>query len=137
MFLLTQAQLDEYIRRLEEAEKNIRIAEAKIAERDQRIIEVERLLDCMGKVRHIFFHKNLSTILADKERPYIEKYFLQEKSQLHKKLQECEQRLRLMELTDKTDATVAKRYKKNVHINKHWCDETNPTQGLLTSFSEL
>ncbi|XP_078105248.1 myocardial zonula adherens protein isoform X2 [Sander vitreus] len=78
-----QAQLDEYIRRLEEAEKNIRIAEAKIAERDQRIIEVERLLDCMGK----------------------------EKSQLHKKLQECEQRLRLMELTDKTDATVAKRSK--------------------------
>ncbi|TDH17138.1 hypothetical protein EPR50_G00004770 [Perca flavescens] len=78
-----QAQLDEYIRRLEEAENNIRIAEAKIAERDQRIIEVERLLDCMGK----------------------------EKSQLHKKLQECEQRLRLMELTDKTDATVAKRSK--------------------------
>lgn len=27
------------------------MAEAKIAERDQRIIEVDRLLDCMGKVR--------------------------------------------------------------------------------------
>ncbi|XP_070787273.1 myocardial zonula adherens protein isoform X4 [Enoplosus armatus] len=79
-----QAQLDEYIRRLEEAERNIRIAEAKIAERDQRIIEVERLLDCMGK----------------------------EKGQLQKKLQECEQRLCLMELTDKTDATVAKRSKE-------------------------
>ncbi|KAM9366974.1 myocardial zonula adherens protein [Symphorus nematophorus] len=79
-----QAQLDEYIRRLEEAERNIRIAEAKIAERDQRIIEVERLLDCMGK----------------------------EKSQLHKKLQECEQRLRLLELTDTTDATVIKKSKE-------------------------
>nr|XP_046242397.1 myocardial zonula adherens protein isoform X2 [Scatophagus argus] len=78
-----QAQLDEYIRRLEEAERNIRTAEAKIAERDQRIVEVERLLDCMGK----------------------------EKSQLQKKLQECEQRLRLLELTDTTDATVAKRSK--------------------------
>ncbi|KAK2854061.1 hypothetical protein Q5P01_006722 [Channa striata] len=78
-----QAQLDEYIRRLEEAERNIRTAEAKIAERDQRILEVERLLDCMGK----------------------------EKSQLLKKLQECEQRLRLMELNDKTDSTVAKRSK--------------------------
>ncbi|XP_042349077.1 myocardial zonula adherens protein isoform X2 [Plectropomus leopardus] len=79
-----QAQLDEYIRRLEEAERNIRIAEAKIAERDQRIIEVERLLECMGK----------------------------EKSQLYKKLQETEQRLRLLELTDKTDATIAKRSKE-------------------------
>lgn len=57
--LLTQAQLDEYIRRLEEAETNIRIAEAKIAERDQRIIEVERLLGCMGTVRTIL---NITTI---------------------------------------------------------------------------
>ncbi|XP_023140978.2 myocardial zonula adherens protein isoform X1 [Amphiprion ocellaris] len=79
-----QAQLDEYIRRLEEAERNIKIAEAKIAERDQRIIEVERLLDCMGK----------------------------EKDQFQKKLQECEQRLRLMELQDKTDSTVARRSKE-------------------------
>ncbi|KAG8001531.1 Myocardial zonula adherens protein, partial [Nibea albiflora] len=79
-----QAQLDEYIRRLEEAEKTIKIAEAKIAERDQRIIEVERLLDCMGK----------------------------EKGQLQKKLQECEQRLRLLELTDTTDATVVKKSKE-------------------------
>ncbi|KAM3625518.1 uncharacterized protein V6R79_013435 [Siganus canaliculatus] len=79
-----QAQLDEYIRRLEEAERNIRMAEAKIAERDQRILEVERLLDCMGK----------------------------EKSQLLKKLQECEQRLRLLELSDTTDSTVVKRSKE-------------------------
>ncbi|XP_026176053.1 myocardial zonula adherens protein isoform X2 [Mastacembelus armatus] len=79
-----QAQIDEYIRRLEEAETNIRIAEAKIAERDQRIIEVERLLDCMGK----------------------------ERGQLQKKLQECEQRLRLLDLTDKTDSTVTKRSKE-------------------------
>ncbi|KAM9860921.1 myocardial zonula adherens protein isoform 2-T2 [Aulostomus maculatus] len=79
-----QAQLDEYIRRLEEAERNIRSAEAKIAERDQKISELERLLDCMGT----------------------------EKSQLQQKLQECEQRLRLMELTDTTDATVARRSKE-------------------------
>ncbi|XP_029947551.1 myocardial zonula adherens protein isoform X2 [Salarias fasciatus] len=79
-----QAQLDEYIRRLEEAERNIKIAEAKIAERDQRISEVERLLDCMGI----------------------------EKSQLQKKLQESEQRLRLLELSDKTDRTVAQRSKE-------------------------
>ncbi|CAG5855701.1 unnamed protein product [Menidia menidia] len=79
-----QAQLDEYIRRLEEADRNLRLAEAKIAERDQRIIEVERLLDCMGK----------------------------EKNQLQTKLQDCEQRLRLMELSDTTDATVAKRSKE-------------------------
>ncbi|XP_012772497.2 myocardial zonula adherens protein isoform X1 [Maylandia zebra] len=79
-----QAQLDEYIRRLEEAERNIKIAEAKIAERDQRIMEVERLLDCMGK----------------------------EKSQLEEQLKDCEQRLRLMEVTDRTDETVAKRSKE-------------------------
>ncbi|XP_054473707.1 protein GRINL1A isoform X2 [Anoplopoma fimbria] len=79
-----QAQLDEYIRRLEEAERNIKIAEVKIAERDQRILEVERLLDCMDM----------------------------EKSQLYKKLQDSEQRLRLMDLTDKTDATAVKRSKE-------------------------
>ncbi|KAM3877010.1 protein GRINL1A [Diretmus argenteus] len=79
-----QAQIDEYIRRLEEAERNAKIAEDKIAERDQRISEVERLLDCMG----------------------------QEKSDLQKKLQECERRLRVMELTDKTNATVAGRSKQ-------------------------
>ncbi|CAK6954849.1 protein GRINL1A [Scomber scombrus] len=78
-----QAQLDEYIRRLEAAERNIRTAEAKISERDQRINELERLLDCMGK----------------------------EKTQLQRKLQECEQRLRLMELEDTTDSTVAQRSK--------------------------
>ncbi|XP_070985415.1 myocardial zonula adherens protein-like isoform X2 [Oncorhynchus clarkii lewisi] len=79
-----QAQIDEYIRRLEEEEKNAKIAEAKIAERDQRISEVERLLDCMG----------------------------QERGHLQNKLQECEQRLRSMEVTYKTDATVAKRSQK-------------------------
>ncbi|XP_054892726.1 myocardial zonula adherens protein isoform X2 [Poeciliopsis prolifica] len=76
-----QAQLDEYIRRLEEAERNLRTAEAKIAERDQRIVEVERLLSCMGM----------------------------EKSQLQQKLQEYEQRIRLLELMDKTDAAAAKK----------------------------
>ncbi|XP_056881115.1 myocardial zonula adherens protein isoform X3 [Takifugu flavidus] len=78
-----QAQLDDYILRLEEAEGRIRAAEAKIAEKDQRIVEVERLLGCMGK----------------------------EKTELQAKLQECEQRLRLLELTDTTDASVARRSK--------------------------
>lgn len=76
-----QAQLDEYIRRLEETERSLRTAEAKIVERDERIMEVERLLDCMGR----------------------------EKGQLQKKLQEGEQRLRLLELADTTDGTAAKR----------------------------
>lgn len=76
-----QAQIDEYIKKLEEAERNARIAEEKIAERDLRISEVERLLDCMG----------------------------QEKGHLQKKLQECEKRLRLLEFTDKTDSSVTKR----------------------------
>lgn len=40
--------------RLEEAEGKIKAAEAKIAEKDQRITEVERLLGCMGKVQDIF-----------------------------------------------------------------------------------
>lgn len=54
LFSHTQAQLDEYIRRLEEADRNIKMAEAKIAERDQRIVEVERLLDCMEKVSEMW-----------------------------------------------------------------------------------
>ncbi|XP_019742451.1 myocardial zonula adherens protein isoform X2 [Hippocampus comes] len=78
---ILQAQLDDYIRRLEEAEMNIRIAEAKIAERDLRIGELERLLDCMET----------------------------EKSQLHQKLQECERRLRLLDTCDTTDGAVVKR----------------------------
>ncbi|XP_052459190.1 myocardial zonula adherens protein-like isoform X1 [Carassius gibelio] len=75
-----QAQLDDYMRRLEEAERNAQIAEAKIAERDQRIAEVERLLNCMA----------------------------QEKGDLIKKLCECEQRLHGMDQTDNADKAVAK-----------------------------
>ncbi|XP_054627413.1 myocardial zonula adherens protein isoform X2 [Dunckerocampus dactyliophorus] len=69
---ILQVKLDEYIRRLEEAELNIKIAEAKIAERDDRICELERLLDCMGT----------------------------EKSQLQQKLQECERFLEQSDTTD-------------------------------------
>ncbi|KAL0188588.1 hypothetical protein M9458_015687, partial [Cirrhinus mrigala] len=72
--------LDDYMRRLEEAEKNAQIAEAKIAERDQRIMEVERLLNCMA----------------------------QEKGDLIKKLCECEQRLRGLDQIDHADRAVAK-----------------------------
>ncbi|KAI1889646.1 hypothetical protein AGOR_G00165090 [Albula goreensis] len=79
-----QVQIDEYMRRLEEAENNARIVEAKIAERDQRISELERLLDCMGK----------------------------ERSQLQQKLQECEAQLRRLEQTDQVDANITKRSQK-------------------------
>ncbi|XP_059391132.1 myocardial zonula adherens protein isoform X2 [Carassius carassius] len=75
-----QAQLDDYMKRLEEAERNAQIAEAKIAERDQRITEVERLLNCMA----------------------------QEKGDLIQKLCECEQRLRGLDETDHADKAVAK-----------------------------
>uniref|UniRef100_A0A667Y6J3 Myocardial zonula adherens protein n=1 Tax=Myripristis murdjan TaxID=586833 RepID=A0A667Y6J3_9TELE len=58
---IEKLQLDVYIMRLEEAERNAKIAEAKIAERDQRISEVERLLDCMGQVKQmISLHMELS-----------------------------------------------------------------------------
>ncbi|XP_036440272.1 myocardial zonula adherens protein isoform X1 [Colossoma macropomum] len=67
-----QAQLEEYMRRLEAAERNVKLAEEKIAERDQRISEVERLLDCMA----------------------------QEKSQLTQKLCDCEKRLRTLDEVD-------------------------------------
>lgn len=64
-----------------------------------------------------------------------ETYFLQEKGQLQNKLQECEQRLRLLELTDTTDATVVKKYVKTLC---GYIKQNIPTQGPLTSlFSEL
>ncbi|XP_056608484.1 myocardial zonula adherens protein isoform X2 [Triplophysa dalaica] len=75
-----QAQLDDYMRRLEEAERNAKIAEAKIAERDQRIAEVERLLNCMA----------------------------QEKGDLITKLCDCEQRLRGLDQIDHADIAVTK-----------------------------
>ncbi|XP_053472956.1 myocardial zonula adherens protein isoform X1 [Ictalurus furcatus] len=75
-----QAQLEEYMRRLEEAERNMRLAEAKIAERDQRISEVERLLDCMA----------------------------QEKAHLTQKLCDCEKRLRSLG-EDQPDLAGAKK----------------------------
>ncbi|XP_061102007.1 myocardial zonula adherens protein-like isoform X1 [Conger conger] len=76
-----RAQIDEYVSRLEEAEKNARVAEAKIAERDQRIGELERLLDCMR----------------------------QEMAQLQLKLRDCERRLQKSEKTDQVDGNTAKR----------------------------
>uniref|UniRef100_A0A3B3QJC3 Myocardial zonula adherens protein n=1 Tax=Paramormyrops kingsleyae TaxID=1676925 RepID=A0A3B3QJC3_9TELE len=80
-----QAQIDNYVKRLEEAEMKVRTAEAKIAEKDKRISEVERLLDCMG----------------------------QEKSHLLVKLQDCEQRLHILEQeTDRVDETVFNKSQK-------------------------
>ncbi|XP_026793392.1 myocardial zonula adherens protein isoform X2 [Pangasianodon hypophthalmus] len=75
-----KAQLEEYMRRLEEAERNMTLAEAKIAERDQKISEVERLLDCMA----------------------------QEKAHLIQKLCECEKQLRSLG-EDQVDSGGAKK----------------------------
>uniref|UniRef100_A0A8B9HE54 Myocardial zonula adherens protein n=1 Tax=Astyanax mexicanus TaxID=7994 RepID=A0A8B9HE54_ASTMX len=75
-----QAQLEEYMRRLEEAERNVKLAEEKIAERDQRISEVERLMNCMA----------------------------QEKSQLTQQLCECEKRLRSLNGEDQVDSGAPK-----------------------------
>lgn len=97
-----QAQIDEYIRRLEEAETKVRTAEAQIAERDQRIRELERLLDCMG----------------------------QEKRQLQEKLQECEQRLHLLELGDQTDSTVTQR-------SKHLEDEASDLRERIKHLNDM
>ncbi|XP_076147646.1 myocardial zonula adherens protein isoform X2 [Alosa pseudoharengus] len=76
-----QAQIDNYVRRIEELERNTRIAEAKIAERDQRISELERLLDCMGR----------------------------EKEQLLQKLREAEGRLQQVDQLDHRHPAVNKR----------------------------
>ncbi|KAI4900198.1 hypothetical protein NFI96_017683 [Prochilodus magdalenae] len=67
-----QAQLEDYMMRLEEAEMNVKLAHEKIAERDQRISDLERLLDCMA----------------------------QEKSQLIQKLCDCEKRLQNLDEVD-------------------------------------
>ncbi|XP_041929873.1 myocardial zonula adherens protein isoform X2 [Alosa sapidissima] len=76
-----QAQIDNYVRRIEELEENGRIAEAKITERDQRIGELERLLDCMGR----------------------------EKEQLLLKLREAEGRLQQLDQMDHRHPAVNKR----------------------------
>lgn len=76
-----QAQIDVYVKRIEELERNAKIAEAKIAERDQRISALERLLDCMGV----------------------------ERSQLTQKLQDTEQRLQQLQHMEQQDPTVNKR----------------------------
>ncbi|KAJ8249334.1 hypothetical protein GJAV_G00233680 [Gymnothorax javanicus] len=79
-----QAQIAEYVRLLEEAQEKIRIAEARIAERDQRISELERLQDCMVK----------------------------EKGELQQKLQDCELRLYKLSQTNHMDSATIKRSKQ-------------------------
>ncbi|XP_063046049.1 coiled-coil domain-containing protein 6-like [Engraulis encrasicolus] len=76
-----QAQIDVYVKRIEELERNAREAEAKIAERDQRILELQRLTDAMGK----------------------------EKNHLHQKLQETEQKLQQLSSMNHRDPAVIKR----------------------------
>ncbi|XP_063049727.1 myocardial zonula adherens protein-like, partial [Engraulis encrasicolus] len=76
-----QAQIDVYVKRIEELERNAREAETKIAERDQRILELQRLTDAMGK----------------------------EKNHLHLKLQEAEQKLQQLSTMNHRDPAVIKR----------------------------
>ena len=125
---MLQAQIDEYVKRLEEAEKNAKILEAKIAERDQRISEVERLLDCMGQVRSAQQYRGGCSVQYTK-MTCCHLGLSQEKGHLQMKLQECEQRLHSLELTDKTNSSASKRYKykpmrKTVQILNVLCDVT-------------
>ncbi|XP_022526204.2 myocardial zonula adherens protein isoform X1 [Astyanax mexicanus] len=85
-----QAQLEEYMRRLEEAERNVKLAEEKIAERDQRISEVERLMNCMA----------------------------QEKSQLTQQLCECEKRLRSLNGEDQVDSGAPKAKSEQLQLQR-------------------
>ncbi|XP_018598837.2 myocardial zonula adherens protein-like isoform X1 [Scleropages formosus] len=76
-----QTHLDECMWKIEEAEKKAKVAEAQIAEKDERIGEVERLLSCM----------------------------VQEKSQLEQKLHECEQLLCRLRRADHADTAAVLR----------------------------
>ncbi|KAL2077025.1 hypothetical protein ACEWY4_026529 [Coilia grayii] len=76
-----QAQIDMYVKRIEELERNARVAEAKMADRDQRIQELQRLLDCMGV----------------------------EKDHLAQKLRDTEQRLQQLDHMDRRDPAVTQR----------------------------
>lgn len=82
------------MRRLEEAERNIRLSEAKIAERDQRISEVERLLDCMAQVRQTISMETSHGARKGGNSQTIGFLVLQEKAHLTQKLCDCEKRLR-------------------------------------------
>ncbi|KAK1160729.1 myocardial zonula adherens protein-like isoform X1 [Acipenser oxyrinchus oxyrinchus] len=70
-----QAQANEYIRQIQEANEKVRIAEEKINEKDQRIGELDRLILCMGE----------------------------EQSQLQRSLQENEQQRQRLRQTDEID----------------------------------
>ncbi|XP_046696547.1 myocardial zonula adherens protein isoform X2 [Silurus meridionalis] len=114
-----QAQLEEYMRRLDEAETNMRLAEAKIAERDQRISEVERLLDCMAH----------------------------EKAHLTEKLCECEKRLRSMgeDQLDSAGAKKAEQLQKEAselkdrikHLNDMVFCQQRKVKGMIEEVTKL
>ncbi|KAI5626316.1 myocardial zonula adherens protein isoform X1, partial [Silurus asotus] len=114
-----QAQLEEYMRRLDEAETNMRLAEAKIAERDQRISEVERLLDCMAH----------------------------EKAHLTEKLCECEKRLRSMgeDQLDSAGAKKAEQIQKEAselkdrikHLNDMVFCQQRKVKGMIEEVTKL
>ncbi|XP_048828918.1 myocardial zonula adherens protein-like [Brienomyrus brachyistius] len=76
-----KTHLDECIRRAEEAERKVKLAEAEIAEKDRRVHEVERLMGCMG----------------------------QERKQLEGKLRECEERLQRLQQVQHADAATIRR----------------------------
>ncbi|MBN3296299.1 MYZAP protein, partial [Amia calva] len=76
-----QARIDDYVKQIEETNEKVKIMEAKIIERDERLIELERLIGCME----------------------------QEKSHFTQKLKECEMRMRRLRQCDHVDAAVLKR----------------------------
>ncbi|XP_041082416.1 myocardial zonula adherens protein-like [Polyodon spathula] len=76
-----QAQANEYIRQIQEANEKVRLAEEKINEKDQRIGELDRLILCMGE----------------------------EQSQLQRRLQENEQQRERLRQTDEIDGSEKSR----------------------------
>ncbi|MBN3287245.1 MYZAP protein, partial [Polyodon spathula] len=76
-----QAQANEYIRQIQEANEKVRIAEEKINDKDQRIGELDRLILCMGE----------------------------EQSQLQRRLQENEQQRERLRQTDEIDGSEKSR----------------------------
>uniref|UniRef100_A0A8C9TFQ6 Myocardial zonula adherens protein n=1 Tax=Scleropages formosus TaxID=113540 RepID=A0A8C9TFQ6_SCLFO len=110
-----QTHLDECMWKIEEAEKKAKVAEAQIAEKDERIGEVERLLSCM----------------------------VQEKSQLEQKLHECEQLLCRLRRADHADtaaqlAQEAADLKDRIkHLNDMVFSQQKKVKGLIKEVDAL
>ncbi|KAL4660692.1 myocardial zonula adherens protein-like isoform X1 [Arapaima gigas] len=110
-----QTQLDVCMKKIEELEMKAKVAEAQIAEKDKRISEVERLLNCM----------------------------VQEKSQLERKLQESEQLLHRLHQAEQAD-TAAKLAQEAAdlrerikHLNDMVFSQQRKVKGLVMEVEAL